>query len=166
LHEFGRHSTSIEEIATMYDAIDFVGHGSVENQFEVGEKVVASAAAFQPWTNWQVEAEVGVSQDEDANRQPGLGRTGGRADRRPAPTPRTYAAYAAHAAHAAIFICIRPGSRIRSPHALVTADSGNSPCSPRDSLDSRREGTLDAPVHEGSNSRFRSTIRGFGRQTA
>jgi hypothetical protein len=51
----------------MDDEVDIAAEGRLEGALEVGDKVVAPAPPLDAGTNRQVEAEMGVGDEEDTN---------------------------------------------------------------------------------------------------
>ena len=67
--ELGRDLGSEEEIAAVDDEVDLATHGGGQGGAGIGEEVGAAAAAFDAGPQREVEAEVGVGQEEDAETQ-------------------------------------------------------------------------------------------------
>jgi len=57
---------SVEHVAAMHDDIDGPVKRRLEGRHVIGEKVVAAATTLDARTHWQVEAEVRVSEEQNA----------------------------------------------------------------------------------------------------
>jgi hypothetical protein len=67
LHEFSWNATPVQQIATVHHTIHPFRDSDVQNVFEVGEKIVAPAAAFDSRACGQVEAKMGVGEGQDSD---------------------------------------------------------------------------------------------------
>jgi hypothetical protein len=67
--ELGRDLGSEKEIAAVDDEVDLATQGGGQCGAGIGEEIGASAAAFDAGPQREVEAEVGVGQEEDAEAQ-------------------------------------------------------------------------------------------------
>ena len=68
LREPGRNPAPVEEIAAVDDDAGLAAHRRRERPLEALEEVVPAAAPLDPWPRREVEAEMGVGEEEDPDR--------------------------------------------------------------------------------------------------
>jgi hypothetical protein len=63
----GNDVRTIEYVAAVHDEVDLVGERRSKRGGVVREEIMTPAPALDSWTRREVEAEVGVSEEEDAD---------------------------------------------------------------------------------------------------
>ena len=66
LHQARVRISTVEQITTMNDQVHLAAAGRLQCQAVVAHKIVATAAALDPWAPGQVEPDMGVGQEQDA----------------------------------------------------------------------------------------------------
>lgn len=66
LNQRSRNTAAVEQIPRMYHNVNFMTKSTVKRGFEVGEEIWASPTPLDPGTKGQVEAQMGIRNEQDA----------------------------------------------------------------------------------------------------
>jgi hypothetical protein len=70
LHQRRVHAAAVEQVATVHHQVDLAAQGGLEGAPEVGQEVRAAPASLHQRMQRQVEAEVRVGHEQDAQGAP------------------------------------------------------------------------------------------------
>jgi len=82
-----RNPRAVEDVSSVHDQVDIPCPGGSQSPLVVGKEIVAPAPSVDPGTGGQVEPQVGVGQEEDADGVARLGH-GLRTEEEMRPSPR------------------------------------------------------------------------------